>query len=139
MKPPKDPAEPRGGVRRKRRANAMDHSVGARLKQARLLAGVSQDELGKAIGVSFQAVQKYENGENRLSVGRLAVAAKFLGVPLTFFFQDDPAPQPETAETAGFTGKEIELVRFYRGIGDEEMRDQLLKLTRIIGGYVTKP
>ena len=66
---------------RKRRANHVDLSVGQRLRQARLLAGASQEDVGTAIGVSFQAVQKYENGENRLSAGRLAAAAKFLGVP----------------------------------------------------------
>src|SRR5262249_7458061 len=74
---------------RKRRANQVDLSVGARLRQARLLAGASQEDVGAAIGVSFQAVQKYENGENRLSAGRLAAAAKFLSVPMSFFFQDD--------------------------------------------------
>src|SRR5258708_18858424 len=45
---------------------------------------------------SFQAVQKYENGENRLSAGRLAAAAKFLGVPMSFFFQDDVEPLAAT-------------------------------------------
>jgi transcriptional regulator with XRE-family HTH domain len=116
---------------RKRRANQVDHSVGGRLRQARLLAGASQEEVGGAIGVSFQAVQKYENGENRLSAGRLAAAAKFLGVPMSFFFQDDA--DPETApNTVGFTQKEIELVRYYRAIGSDDMREHLLKLTKII-------
>jgi transcriptional regulator with XRE-family HTH domain len=116
---------------RKRRANHIDLSVGARLRQARLLGGASQEEVGTAIGVSFQAVQKYENGENRLSAGRLAAAAKFLGVPMSFFFQDDA--EPETAgDTAGFSTKEIELVRYYRAIGSEDMREHLLKLTKII-------
>jgi transcriptional regulator with XRE-family HTH domain len=118
---------------RKRRANQVDLSVGGRLRQARLLAGASQEEVGTAIGVSFQAVQKYENGENRLSAGRLAAAAKFLGVPMSFFFQDDA--EPATAvDTVGFTSKEIELVRHYRAITSEDMREHLLKLTKIISG-----
>lgn len=116
---------------RKRRANHVDLSVGSRLRQARLLAGASQEDVGTAIGVSFQAVQKYENGENRLSAGRLAAAAKFLGVPMSFFFQDDA--EPATAgDTAGFSAKEIELVRYYRAIGSDDMREHLLKLTKII-------
>jgi transcriptional regulator with XRE-family HTH domain len=118
---------------RKRRANEVDLSVGGRLRQARLLAGASQEEVGTAIGVSFQAVQKYENGENRLSAGRLAAAAKFLGVPMSFFFQDDAEPA-SAVDTAGFTTKEIELVRHYRAIASEDMREHLLKLTKIISG-----
>ncbi|HUC64242.1 MAG TPA: helix-turn-helix transcriptional regulator [Stellaceae bacterium] len=116
---------------RKRRANHVDLSVGSRLRQARLLAGASQEDVGTAIGVSFQAVQKYENGENRLSAGRLAAAAKFLGVPMSFFFQDDSEPHVAT-DTAGFTSKEIELVRHFRAIRSDDMRDHLLRLTRII-------
>src|SRR5690242_20182507 len=116
---------------RKRRANHVDLSVGGRLRQARLLAGASQEEVGNAIGVSFQAVQKYENGENRLSAGRLAAAAKFLGVPMSFFFQDDAEPSAAT-NTVGFTSKEIELVRYFRAIASEDMREHLLKLTKII-------
>lgn len=116
---------------RKRRANQVDLSVGSRLRQARLLAGASQEDVGSAVGVSFQAVQKYENGENRLSAGRLAAAAKFLGVPMSFFFQDDTEPQAAT-DTAGFTSKEIELVRHYRAIRSDDMREHLLRLTRII-------
>jgi transcriptional regulator with XRE-family HTH domain len=116
---------------RKRRANHVDLSVGARLRQARLLAGASQEDVGAAIGVSFQAVQKYENGENRLSAGRLAAAAKYLGVPMSFFFQDDTEPQA-ASDTAGFTGKEIELVRYYRAIRSDDMREHLLRLTKII-------
>ena len=106
-------------------------SIQIALWQARLLAGASQEDVGTAIGVSFQAVQKYENGENRLSAGRLAAAAKFLGVPMSFFFQDDTEPQT-AGDTAGFSSKEIELVRHYRAIRNDDMREHLLRLTRII-------
>src|SRR5580704_17917326 len=111
---------------RKRRANHVDLSVGGRLRQARLLAGASQEEVGNAVGVSFQAVQKYENG---VSAGRLAAAAKFLGVPMSFFFQADAEPLAAT-NTVGFTTKEIELVRYFRAISGEDMREHLLKLTK---------
>ena len=116
---------------RKRRANQVDLSVGARLRQARLLAGASQEDVGAAIGVSFQAVQKYENGENRISAGRLAAAAKYLNVPMSFFFQDDTELQA-ASDTAGFSGKEVALVRYYRAIGSEDLREHLLRLTKII-------
>src|SRR5271154_7637768 len=66
----------------------VDVHVGKRLRQARLLAGLSQEELGDGIGVSFQAVQKYEQGENRLSASRLFRAAKLLDRPVSFFFDE---------------------------------------------------
>ena len=62
--------------------------VGRRLRQARFLAGMSQEELGAGIGVSFQAVQKYEHGENRLSASRLYKAARLLDRPVSFFFEE---------------------------------------------------
>ena len=65
----------------------VDVHVGKRLRQARLLAGLSQEELGDGIGVSFQAVQKYEQGENRLSASRLFRAATLLQQPVAFFFE----------------------------------------------------
>jgi transcriptional regulator with XRE-family HTH domain len=126
------PTEGQGLQRRKsrtRRSNQMDLSVSGRLRQARLLAGASLGQVGSAIGVTFQAVQKYENGEICLSAGRLAAAAKFLGVPMLFFFADGSEPT-SAIDTAGFTAKEIELVRHYRAIASEDMREHLVKLTK---------
>src|SRR5258708_19563074 len=89
-------ADPQGSRRkpRKRRANHVDLSVGGRLRQARLLAGASQEEVGNAVGVSFQAVQKYENGENRLTAARLPAPPNFLRAATSFFFPDPPEPPP---------------------------------------------
>jgi transcriptional regulator with XRE-family HTH domain len=120
---------------RKRRATEADLSVGARLRQARLLAGASQENLGTAIGVTFQAVQKYEHGENRLSAGRLAAAARFLGVPMSFFFQDDAEPQA-ASDTAGFSNTELGLVRHYRAIRSDDVREHLLRLVKIISEQI---
>ncbi len=61
-----------------------------------MLAGVSQEKLGEALGLTFQQVQKYEKGTNRISASRLQQIAKMLGVPVAFFF--DGAPNDETAE-----------------------------------------
>lgn len=71
-----------------REPDPIDVHVGHRLRQARLLAGMSQDELGAGIGVSFQAVQKYEHGENRVNASRLLQAAQLLGRSISFFFED---------------------------------------------------
>jgi hypothetical protein len=66
--------------------------------------------------------------------GRLAAAAKFLGVPMSFFFADDSGPT-SAIDTAGFTAKEIELVRHYRAIAGEDMREHLVKLTKVISAH----
>jgi transcriptional regulator with XRE-family HTH domain len=127
-------APPRGRrTTRDHGPDPIDVAVGRRLRQARLLAGLSQEELGHGIGVSFQAVQKYEHGENRLSASRLFRAAKFLGRPIAFFFDEAQGELP-AEDPAAFTRDEIELVRHYRQIGNEDVRDNLLQVTKRIGG-----
>ncbi len=71
-----------------RSANEIDIHVGQRLRLARILRGLSQDELGKKVGVTFQQIQKYERGANRVSAGRLVALAKALELEILFFFQD---------------------------------------------------
>lgn len=117
---------------RKRRANQVDFSVGSRLRQARLLAGASQEDVASAIGVTFQAVHKYERGKTRLSVGTLAAAAEFLNLPISFFVEGDTEPQAKT-DGAKFTAKEMKLVRHYRAIRSDAMREHLLHHIRLIG------
>jgi transcriptional regulator with XRE-family HTH domain len=116
---------------RKRRRGEQDIYAGERLRVARQLAGVSQQQLGEALGVSFQAVQKYESGENRLSAGRMVKAAAFLGVELAFFAKDQRAPG-ETAAVTGFTAEEIEVIRAWRGLGSDELRSQVKRLLQAI-------
>lgn len=110
----------------------IDVHVGRRLRQARLLAGLSQEELGDGIGVSFQAVQKYEHGENRLSASRLFRAAKLLSRSVSFFF-DDIEDEGATGTEGGFSRDEIELIRHYRQISSEDVRDHLLQVMKRIG------
>ena len=120
------PARPRPS---RRRRSEQDLYAGERLRIARQLAGRSQQQLGKALGVTFQAVQKYESGENRLSAGRLVRAAAFLGVDLGFFAKD-AAPHPDAlAQSSGFSADEMELVRAYRALrGSEPLQAQLRRL-----------
>jgi transcriptional regulator with XRE-family HTH domain len=112
---------------RKRRRGEQDIYAGERLRIARQLARVSQQQLGEALGVSFQAVQKYESGENRLSAGRLVRAAAFLGVELAFFAKDR-APSGETAAAVDFTAEEIEVIRAWRGLESAALRSQFRRL-----------
>lgn len=109
----------------------VDVHVGNRLRQARLLAGMSQEELGDGIGVSFQAVQKYEHGENRLSASRLYRAARLLDRAVAFFFADIGGDGPAPAGD-GFSRDEIDLVRHFRLIANDEVRGGLLQLAKRI-------
>lgn len=132
-------SEDAGGRPRRQRRTVREHGpdpvdvhVGGRLRQARLLAGMSQEELGEGIGVSFQAVQKYEQGENRLSASRLFRAAQLLEQPVAYFFEaleGDRAAGPAPS----FSREEIDLVRHYRRIASHEVRDHLLQVARQIG------
>ena len=118
----------RPGAPRRRRRNEQDTYAGEQLRVARHLAGLSQQQLGDQLGVSFQAVQKYEIGENRLSAGRLVKAAAVLGVDLAFFAKDVAAPRNGAAQMTGFTADEIELVRAYRSLRSDALRTQLRRL-----------
>lgn len=111
----------------------IDVHVGRRLRQARLLAGLSQEELGEGIGVSFQAVQKYEHGENRLSASRLFRAAKLLARSVSFFFDEIEEEGPAPVNQGAFTRDEIELVRHYRQVASDDVRNHLLQVMKRIG------
>lgn len=115
---------------RKHRRGVQDIYAGERLRVARQLAGVSQTELGEAMGVSFQAVQKYETGENRLSAGRMMIAAAFLGVDLAFFAKDQTLLPDPDMPTTGFTAEEIELIRAWRALRSDELRSGIMRLLR---------
>ncbi|GIX16885.1 MAG: transcriptional regulator [Rhodothalassiaceae bacterium] len=74
----------------RRLAKEIDAFVGRRIRERRLAAGITQQELAAALGLSYQQVQKYENGSNRISAGRLYVLARLLGADVTDFFPRDP-------------------------------------------------
>ena len=125
------------GVALRRRRTVREHGpdpvdvhVGKRLRQARLLAGLSQEELGNGIGVSFQAVQKYEQGEIRISASRLFQLAQLLRKSPNYFFEG-----LATSDVPGIAmpGRhEIELVRAFRNIQSDELKQLLVRLARDI-------
>ncbi len=112
---------------RKGRATALDVFAGRRLRDARLEARMTQEELGRQLGLTFQAVQKYESGENRLSVGRLVAAAKILQKPISYFV---PEEDERADGAAALTSEEAELVGSFRRIKRGDARDSLLTLAR---------
>ena len=74
----------------KRNANPIDVHVGNRVRMRRMLIGMSQEKLGDQLGLTFQQVQKYEKGSNRVSASRLYQMAQILGVNIQFFYDDMP-------------------------------------------------
>lgn len=80
----------------KRECSKIDAHVGGQVRRRRLMAGITQEDVGKVLGISFQQVQKYENGTNRMSAGRLYVLANLLNVTVNDFFAGlDPMSQTD--------------------------------------------
>lgn len=125
-------AQSRGPSRRqpgKRRPNQVDITVGKRLREARLQAGASPQQLAAALGISVPSLQKYESGARRLTAARLAAAVKFLGVPMSFLFKEEMTPAAKL-QSAGLTPMEIELVMTFRAIMSSALRERVLRLAR---------
>ena len=93
--------------------NPVDVHVGSRMRLRRTMLGLSQEKLGEAIGLTFQQVQKYERGANRIGASRLFDLARVLDVPVSFFFDDMPdaaaasSPSAVVAGTASATGNPV--------------------------------
>jgi len=129
--------------------NPVDIHVGSRVRLRRTLLGLSQEKLGEAVGLTFQQIQKYERGANRIGASRLFEFSRILDVPVSFFFDDmseralagDLAPslslsdQPQGAlEPDPLTRREtLELVRAYYRITDPHVRKRLFELTKSLG------
>lgn len=111
-----------------------DHSVGSRIALLRAARGISQTALGQALGVSFQQVQKYEKGRNRVGAGRLQTIADHLGVPVSTFFEGETDQADATDRAAGlpFLGLAgaTDLLRAYGAISDAQMRRDVLALVK---------
>jgi transcriptional regulator with XRE-family HTH domain len=121
--------KPPGGRRRRRKSdkpNPIDVHVGARLRLRRTLLGMSQEKLGEAIGLTFQQVQKYERGANRVGASRLYDLSRVLDVPVSFFFDDI---NPETAAAARGEPSEGDTAP-QRYEPDPMMRRETLELVR---------
>ena len=85
----------------KKQANPVDAHVGHRVRLRRMLIGMSQERLGELLGLTFQQVQKYEKGINRIGAGRLYEVAGILGVPVAFFYEDVDNERPVQVTKTG--------------------------------------
>lgn len=131
-----------------RAPNPVDVHVGSRVRLRRTLLGMTQTGLGDAIGLTFQQVQKYERGVNRIGSSRLYDLARVLDVPVNFFFDDMPtAVASKSAARTGGTvehGEEfdpdivskretLELVRAYYKIENAQVRKRLFEMVKALG------
>ena len=127
----------------------VDVHVGRRVRIRRTLLGLSQEKLGEALELTFQQVQKYERGANRISASRLYQIGHLLDVPVSYFFEE--LTEPKTQQTAGIQRPEttekseqdplikretLELVRAYYRISNPRARRQLFELTKALGKTV---
>jgi len=166
-----DPAERRPSADRPQpvdRPHPVDRHVGRRLRQRRALVGMSQERLGELLGITFQQIQKYERGANRIGSSRLFEIAGILAVPVSYFFEGIDAPAAGMAasghagtglaeESAGFdfdaaapppaaedvvvdSRETLELVRAFQRISDPLVRRRLFELTKVLANlsYVTE-
>ena len=149
--------KPLGGRRRRRKSdkpNPIDIHVGTRVRLRRTLLGMSQEKLGDALGLTFQHVQKYERGANRIGASRLYDLSRVLDVPVSFFFDDIKAEtieasqaEPSRHEPAGggyepdpmMRRETLELVRAYYRIPDAQIRRRLFDLTKAIANACGTP
>ena len=126
----------------------VDVHVGARVRLRRMLLGMSQERLGNAVGLTFQQIQKYERGANRIGASRLFEMSSVLDVPVQFFFDEMPI-EPESSDYRPMSGEAavpeqdpmarretLELVRAYYRIPDAQVRRRLFELAKALAGSV---
>jgi transcriptional regulator with XRE-family HTH domain len=140
------------GVTANKTPNPIDSHVGNRVRMQRILLKMSQEKLGEALGITFQQVQKYEKGVNRISASRLQQIAQFLNVPPSFFFQDAPDSQASAPAAGGFsdiassqyvvdflsTTEGLQLNRAFARINEPKTRKRIIELVATIADQFEK-
>jgi transcriptional regulator with XRE-family HTH domain len=120
--------------------NATDKHVGARVRMRRLMLGMSQMKLGDAVGLTFQQIQKYEKGTNRISASRLQQISHVLQVPIPFFFEGSPGASGEDAATPApsyvddflATSDGLSLMKYFTQIKEPKLRRCIVDLVEQI-------
>lgn len=130
----------------KRKPNPIDAHVGSRIRLRRLMLGLSQEKLGDELGITFQQVQKYEKGTNRIGASRLQAIANVLEVPISFFFEDAPDIAPKSnkglsdASSTDYvmdflsTSEGLQLNRAFIKIKDPKLRKSVVDLVKSMSG-----
>jgi transcriptional regulator with XRE-family HTH domain len=129
----------------KKAPNPTDKHVGARVRMRRMMLGMSQEKLGDALGLTFQQVQKYEKGANRIGASRLQQIAEVLQVPVSFFFEGAPtapgqsgagglseAPSPAYVSDFLATSDGLALTKAFMRIKNPKLRRRIVELVEQI-------
>ncbi|RAI43712.1 helix-turn-helix domain-containing protein [Rhodoplanes roseus] len=130
----------------KKAPNPIDRHVGSRVRMRRMMLGMSQEKLGDALSLTFQQVQKYEKGTNRIGASRLQQIAHILQVPVAFFFEGAPdlgdgptagmgeAPSPAYISDFLATSDGLALTKAFMRISDAKLRRRIVDLVEHIAG-----
>jgi len=126
----------------KKKPNPIDTHVGSRIRLRRNMLGLSQEKLGESLGITFQQIQKYEKGTNRVGASRLQAISSILGVPVAFFFEDAPgevtsggfAESQSTDFVVDFLGSAegLQLNRAFVKIRDAKVRRKVIDLVKAL-------
>ena len=133
------------GSERESRPSPIDIHVGSRIRLRRTLLGMSQERLGESLGLTFQQVQKYEKGTNRIGASRLQQISRTLQVPVSFFFEGAPlpvgefdanghAPSPSYVSDFLATSDGLALTKAFMEIKDSRLRRRIVDLVEGIAG-----
>jgi transcriptional regulator with XRE-family HTH domain len=123
--------------------NPVDKYVGSRVRMRRIMLGMSQEKLGEALGLTFQQIQKYEKGTNRVGASRIQQIAEVLQIPVSFLFEGGPTSSPggdgfgegsSPAYVSDFlaTSEGLALTRAFTRIGDNKLRRSIVDLVEQI-------
>ena len=130
-------SETRVSIAAKKQANPIDIQVGNRVRIRRMLIGMSQERLGDLLGLTFQQVQKYEKGVNRIGAGRLFEVSRILNVPVDFFYEGVNDAAQSANETDGApvmdfvsSGEGLQLSLAFMKIKDAKVRKRVLDLVK---------
>jgi transcriptional regulator with XRE-family HTH domain len=132
----------------KKAPNPIDKHVGSRVRMRRMMLGMSQEKLGDALALTFQQVQKYEKGTNRIGASRLQQISNILQVPVAFFFEGAPhiadgsimtdalqtAPSPTYVSDFLATSDGLSLTKAFMRIPDPKLRRRIVDLVQQIAG-----
>jgi transcriptional regulator with XRE-family HTH domain len=129
----------------KKAPNPIDKHVGSRVRMRRMMLAMSQEKLGDALGLTFQQVQKYEKGTNRIGASRLQQMSHILQVPVAFFFEGAPdlqvkgdgmseAPSPAYVSDFLATSEGLSLTKAFMRIAEPRLRRRIVDLVEEIAG-----
>jgi transcriptional regulator with XRE-family HTH domain len=117
-------------------ADKFDAAIGKRLRQLRTERGLTQTQLGDMLEVSFQQIQKYEKGTNRIGSGRLWVISRLLNAPITYFFEEleevSNTAEPKPVGDGRLSRDSVQLARALNELADSDVKSQVAKLIKAI-------